>query len=154
MERSERVNYLCRAFGRIHRSMLRGNRRGPELRPSEAGALWTIDHAGDGGIHPSEVSRRMSIARPSLTPILRELEAKGLIRRLPDPAAGRRCLLAATERFRAEQQIRWREHTRLMEKTLSCLSDDETEILCGLLHKIEEALPDRYEERISKEDGR
>lgn len=81
MERSERVNYLCRAFGRIHRSMLRGNRRGPELRPSEAGALWTIDHAGDGGIHPSEVSRRMSMARPSLTPILRELEAKG-----PDPA--------------------------------------------------------------------
>lgn len=49
MERSERVNYLCRAFGRIHRSMLRGNRRGPELRPSEAGALWTIDHAEMGG---------------------------------------------------------------------------------------------------------
>ncbi|TFG83220.1 MAG: MarR family transcriptional regulator, partial [Erysipelotrichales bacterium] len=82
---------------------IRLNRPKPKdtkLRPSEMMVLMVLCHrhlSGQGSVVPSELSKELSLSRPALTPILNELEAKGLIRREFDVKDRRRTKIVIQE---------------------------------------------------------
>ena len=64
--------------------MSRPKPKDSNLRPSEMMVLMVLGHrqiSGGSSVVPSELSKELNLSRPALTPILNELEAKGLIRR-------------------------------------------------------------------------
>lgn len=66
----------------------------PELSPSQASALATIERHGP--IAPSELADRERIKRPTATRVVARLEEDGLIERIPAPGDGRSCSLRLT----------------------------------------------------------
>ena len=67
---------------------------GTDLGPSQVAALATIERHGP--LSPSEVADRERIKRPTVTRIVRHLEAAGLVERVKDPEDGRASILSAT----------------------------------------------------------
>lgn len=66
----EMRSYLYHIFFRIGRHFSQV-RRNNGLTPGEFGVLWIIEQSESQALHPAEISKRMGITRPSLTPILR-----------------------------------------------------------------------------------
>jgi DNA-binding MarR family transcriptional regulator len=66
-----------------------------EITPSQARALRVFDR--HGVIRPSELSEHLHIAARSATEVIDDLEAKGLVRRTPDPHDRRATLVELTE---------------------------------------------------------
>ena len=64
---------------------------GPELSPSQAAALATIDRHGP--LTPSELADRERIKRPTATRVIAWLEEAGLVDRTRDPQDGRSSLV-------------------------------------------------------------
>jgi DNA-binding MarR family transcriptional regulator len=71
---------------------------GTDLGPSQVAALATIERHGP--LSPSEVADRERIKRPTVTRIVRHLEAAGLVERVKDPEDGRASILSATAEAR------------------------------------------------------
>ena len=67
---------------------------GVDLGPSQVAALATIERHGP--LSPSEVAERERIKRPTVTRIVRHLEAAGLVERVRDPLDGRASILTVT----------------------------------------------------------
>lgn len=140
MDNQETRSYIFYALGQLSRRMLRP-RPGNELSPSELAVLWTLDHASDSAAYPSNISELMGIQRPSLTPLLRSLESKGLIERQPDQLDGRRSRIALTERCRDVRQRISRRRLERFSSLLDQLDDGEIAELARLLRKLETADP-------------
>jgi DNA-binding MarR family transcriptional regulator len=66
----------------------------PELSPSQAAALATIDRHGP--LTPSEIAVRERIQRPTATRLIARLEQAGFLDRTPDPADRRSCVVSLT----------------------------------------------------------
>jgi DNA-binding MarR family transcriptional regulator len=66
----------------------------PELSPSQAAALATIDRHGP--LTPSEIAVRERIQRPTATRLIARLEQGGFLDRTPDPADRRSCVVSLT----------------------------------------------------------
>ena len=138
--------YIYHAFLRISRYLAR-TRHNSGLRPGEFGVLWLIEQSEEKALHPSTISRRMGIARPSLTPMLRELESRGLVRCRTDGSDGRKYLVEMTENcqeFRFGQRNR---HMQLFDKLICNLDLKELDSLTQILHKIEESLQTELEKQ-------
>src|SRR5918992_1134647 len=71
---------------------------GIDLGPSQIAALATIERHGP--LSPSELAERERIKRPTVTRIVGNLEAGGLIERVRDPADGRGSILSVTAKGR------------------------------------------------------
>jgi DNA-binding MarR family transcriptional regulator len=66
----------------------------PELSPSQAAALATIDRHGP--LTPSEIAVRERIQRPTATRLIARLEQADFLDRTPDPADRRSCVVSLT----------------------------------------------------------
>jgi DNA-binding MarR family transcriptional regulator len=67
---------------------------GTDLGPSGVAALATLERHGP--LSPSELAERERIKRPTVTRIVANLEAAGLVERVKDPEDGRASILTAT----------------------------------------------------------
>jgi DNA-binding MarR family transcriptional regulator len=67
---------------------------GTDLGPSGVAALATLERHGP--LSPSELAERERIKRPTVTRIVANLEAAGLVERVKDPDDGRASILTAT----------------------------------------------------------
>jgi DNA-binding MarR family transcriptional regulator len=67
---------------------------GTDLSPSLTAALATIERRGP--LTPSGLAELERIKRPTVTRVLRHLEADGLIERVQDPEDGRATLISVT----------------------------------------------------------
>jgi DNA-binding MarR family transcriptional regulator len=67
---------------------------GTDLGPSGIAALATLERHGP--LSPSELAERERIKRPTVTRIVANLEAAGLVERVKDPDDGRASILTAT----------------------------------------------------------
>lgn len=130
-------NQLCRSFERICRYQMQQRPKELDLRPSEVAVLWTIEQSPNQCMYPSEISKKMGIQRPSLTPLLRELETKRLIERRNDPVDGRRCLIGLTEYFGEERNHIYERQNAQFSQLLTVLTEEEYEILFRLMEKLE-----------------
>ncbi len=72
-----------------------------DLDPCENGVLHVLKKNQGKGMYPSDIGRHLGIQRPSLTPVLRSLEDRGLICHAPDPADGRRNFIVLSEKYHA-----------------------------------------------------
>jgi DNA-binding MarR family transcriptional regulator len=111
---------------------------GGGLSPTSAAALATIHR--HPYLTPSELATRERIQRPTATRLFANLEADGLIVRMPDPADGRSCLLSLTpEGAERLEEIRTRKDAFLAERLQRLSAEDRAtlkraaDLLEGLL---------------------
>lgn len=90
-ERAETAARLAVAIGRINRRI----RPRGELTQAQLSALSSITRKGP--LRPGDLARIESIAAPSATRVVAELEARGLVERHSDPDDGRSSLVKSTE---------------------------------------------------------
>jgi DNA-binding MarR family transcriptional regulator len=104
------------------------------LDPCENGVLGILEE-NNGGMYPSEIGKRLGIQRPSLTPVLRELEEQGLICHAPDPTDGRRNFVVLSEKYyRLREEDRQRRVARFGE-LFRFLPEEEARHMCVLFGK-------------------
>ncbi len=132
----EQRSYLYHIFFRIcrHFSQVRRNN---DLTPGEFGVLWTLEQAEGQALHPAEISKRMGLTRPSLTPILRDLQTRGLVQCRIDSGDGRRYLVEITDKCRAFRIRQIDHHKRLFDQLIGNLDERELADLMRILHKLE-----------------
>lgn len=140
----EQRSYLYHIFFRICRHFSQV-RRHNGLTPGEFGVLWTLERAEGQALHPAEISKRMGITRPSLTPILRELEARGLVQCRIDSGDGRRYLVEITDKCRAFRVKQINRDKRLFDQLIGNLDQQEMADLLRILHKLEANLQNQID---------
>lgn len=140
MDAAEQKAYLYHVFRKMSRSFMR-SRPESTLRPSEVGVLWILAHAQEDAMYPSQISESMGIQRPSLTPLLRDLEEKGMIERRGDPTDGRRCRIALTEHWRTLHRQLTDQQSERFNEMLDVLDDQELGQLLAITKKLEQTVP-------------
>src|ERR1700710_1098162 len=73
---------------------LRHQQAGDELSPSESAVMGRIGRAGP--MTPGQLARSEHVQPPSMTRIIERLEARGFLRRDPDPADRRQVFVSRT----------------------------------------------------------
>ena len=119
---------LTRAkLGHVGELLIRAGRLVDEAGIRRARARWTftdlrrahtqlLPYLDFDGIHQTELARRAGVTKQAVGPVLRDLEAAGLVERVPDPAdgrarlvrytpAGHEALLAGLEELRAVEAV-------------------------------------------------
>ena len=118
--------------GRLRLVITRTARRlrqegGPEVSPSQAAALATIELHGP--LTPSELAARERIKRPTATRVIATLEGAGLVERQPDPADARSAKLLLSPAGRSLVQRLRRRKTAYLRRRLDALAADELDTL-------------------------
>lgn len=68
----------------------------PELSEAQIDVLRTLPTGTSRG--PAEIAARLRLSRPTVSNLLRSMEADGLVVRGPDPSDGRRVVVYASDR--------------------------------------------------------
>jgi DNA-binding MarR family transcriptional regulator len=118
--------------GRLRLAITRTARRlrqeaGPELSPSQASALATIERHEP--LTPSELAERERVKRPTATRVIANLEAAGLIARAADPVDARSARLRLTPAGRSLLQRLRRRKTAYLARRLRSLTPGELDAL-------------------------
>ena len=74
---------------------LRHQQAGDELSPSESAVMGRVGRAGP--MTPGQLAKSEHVQPPSMTKIIERLEARGFLRRSPDPGDRRQVLVSRTE---------------------------------------------------------
>lgn len=74
---------------------LRHQQAGDELSPSESAVMGRVGRAGP--MTPGQLAKSEHVQPPSMTRIIERLEARGFLRRTPDPDDRRQVLVSRTE---------------------------------------------------------
>ena len=134
MDNPELASELREVVGRL----LRRLRAEPGPPVAQAAVLSRLDRRGPASVSDLAVADRM---RPqSMAPIVRELEAAGLVSRRPDPSDGRRAIVDLTPEGRATltdlraRRVDWL--TRALESELSAAERAELARAVALLGRV------------------
>jgi DNA-binding MarR family transcriptional regulator len=111
----------------LTRTARRLRQEAPELSPSQASALATIERHGP--LMPSELAERERIKRPTATRVVARLEEDGLIERTAAIADARSCLLRLTPSGAALIRRLRRRKTAYLATRLRGLDADDLETL-------------------------
>jgi DNA-binding MarR family transcriptional regulator len=131
---------------------IRMNRPKPKdsnLRPSELMVLMVLGHhqlSGGKSVVPSELSKELNLSRPALTPILNELEVKGLIRREFDIKDRRRTKIVLEEAKFHEIKAGFGNYSERFQVLIDHFEPDELNELYRLLSKANLILNDYNKE--------
>jgi len=100
---------------------------GTDLGPSQVAALATVERHGP--LSPSELAERERIKRPTVTRIVRNLEAAGLLERIRDPEDGRASILTASAEGRELLKRLRARKTAYLAKRLSAMDAEDRRTL-------------------------
>jgi DNA-binding MarR family transcriptional regulator len=133
----ELAQELREVLGRVVRRL----RAEPGPPVAQAAVLSRLDRGGPASVSDLAAADRM---RPqSMAPIVRELEASGLVSRRPDPSDGRRMLVELTAEGRATltdlraRRVDWL--TRALESELTAREREELRRAVALLGRVADA---------------
>jgi DNA-binding MarR family transcriptional regulator len=121
-----------------------------DVRQSQLGVLTVIE--GSPGLRPSQVGAAIGIKRANIGPLLDELEARGLVRREPDPSDRRSqalFLTTAGEALMAELHRREAAHE---ERIAALLAPQERDALLDLLRRLAQGARDMAEDEAGAEE--
>ena len=104
------------------------------LRPASYSVLALLLH--NTGLSSRQVCKVLSVQPPNLVALVAALEARGLIRRQPDPDDGRALALHLTAAGRRLVQRMERDVTQAEIEATSMLSESERRLLISLLTRI------------------
>jgi DNA-binding MarR family transcriptional regulator len=99
--------------------------------------LLALEHlAGDAGLGPSELARRLQLTSGSVTGLVDRLEAEGRAVRAPHPSDRRRVVILRTPK--ADADVRGGEQALVTAVTelAAGLSDDEREVVAAFLRRL------------------
>jgi DNA-binding MarR family transcriptional regulator len=89
-----------------------------------------------GGISQRELSQVLGLDPSQIVALVDDLQDQGLVERQPDPQDRRAKLIEATKQGKVVQRRARREAARARDEYLAGLTDQEQELLLGLLHKV------------------
>lgn len=128
------ISNLYRAAGAVRNHFERTVLAQHDLTWTAWVVLWVVWVWGD--IETRHAASEAGISKSTLTGVVNTLEGRGLLRRRPFPADGRRVLLQATpraKRLMADLFPRFNAHET---QALSTLTPDEREVLTRALRKV------------------
>lgn len=108
-------------------------------KPSEIRVLFCIRNSARGGMPEmkvSEISKRLHITSPSVTQVMKTLEAQGLVERKIDPADRRAVGITLTEKGELVTQKAGEEFVRSLQGLIDYLGEEQSEQLAELLLKV------------------
>jgi DNA-binding MarR family transcriptional regulator len=117
----------------IRDGLTRLNRRLRQVRPlgeltqTQLSALTSLEFAG--AMTPTELAEAERVQPPTMTKIVAQLEAKGLVQRTPHPTDGRQTILSATESGRAAFREQRRAKDEWLARKVAGLSADDRRTL-------------------------
>ncbi len=97
---------------------------------------------------PTELSKALIVSSGGMTKRLRALEARGLIRRQPDPNDGRSTTVSLTRKGKGLVDVILPEHVANEQRLLSELTDQEHAELANLLETLATSLGDDADEHV------
>ncbi|MFD4506781.1 MarR family winged helix-turn-helix transcriptional regulator [Streptomyces sp. NPDC058457] len=128
------------AVGRVTRRLRQGHAVG-DLSLSGVSVLARL--AAEGPDSPTSLAEMERVRPQAMASTLAQLEQRGLVRRTPDAADGRRSILAVTDEGRAVLAERRSESVQRLAAVLDTFSDQERAMLGAAL-----PLLDRLAERL------
>jgi DNA-binding MarR family transcriptional regulator len=146
---------LEQLMDQIHR-FIRLNRPKPKestLRPSEMMVLMVLGHrlmSHKGSVVPSELSKELNLSRPALTPILNDLEEKGLIRREFDSVDRRRTKIVLQEKKFHEIKGGFGDYSERIRLLMEKMDKEELVSLFNLLNKANQIITDANKENFDE----
>jgi DNA-binding MarR family transcriptional regulator len=102
------------------------------------GLMFCEEVEGRSELNPSEISERQGTSRNTISALIRDLEAEGLIERHLDRTDRRKFNIRLTEAGRARVHEHARRHFRIIGGCFSALTPEEQETLGRLLAKLGE----------------
>ncbi|OAT81422.1 MarR family winged helix-turn-helix transcriptional regulator [Desulfotomaculum copahuensis] len=101
-------------------------------------ALMELRLAGDAGLPLSELGQRMLVSRANITGLVDRLERDGLVTREADSADRRIIRARITPRAQELLTFMLPLHNELVYRAMSFLTDDEQQVMLGLLLKLQQ----------------
>ncbi|WP_433382670.1 MarR family winged helix-turn-helix transcriptional regulator [Actinoplanes sp. CA-142083] len=136
MELGDRLVALVQGLGRAVVQATRAASSLPSLPESQVAVLRHLSHSD--GLTPAQLADYLHLARPTISNVVRDLTADGLVERRPAPADGRSVVLVPTTRAEELLNAFRQGRSDVMAAALAELSDDErahlTEALPALTH--------------------
>ena len=114
-----------------------------DLTPSQYAVLQLLD--SHEGSRLTTVSDRLLLARSTITRIVDQLEATGLVRRESDPDDRRAQRVSLTAEGEAQRKAAQEAHDRSVTQRLMTLKPAEHKQLCSLLTKLQQSLRDQLD---------
>lgn len=105
------------------------------MSEAQFNVLVVLESAPDGLVM-CEVARRMLVSRAGMSGVVKGLEAKGWVRRLPVPGDARAWRLVATPEGVAALEAVLPEHFAHVHWAVNCLSDSEKAALIRILTRL------------------
>jgi DNA-binding MarR family transcriptional regulator len=109
-----------------------------DVTPSQVRAIRVLAGQGPGGVRAKELAELLKIAARSATEVVDALEAKGVVRRSPDPADRRATRVALTDRGRAVAEEVRRARAAESERMFARLTTADRADLARILHTLQE----------------
>jgi DNA-binding MarR family transcriptional regulator len=120
-----------------------------DVNGGEFDVLASLRRAGKPyRLTPTELSKALMVTSGGMTKRLAALEARGLIRREPDPTDGRSTSVTLTREGKRLVDAILPEHVANEERLLGELSDKERAELAGLLESLAVSLGDEADARV------
>lgn len=137
--------WIYRAYNALN-STVSEDLRPHGLSTSGFNVLLALNNSPGQALEPWELAERLLVSRPSITGLLDTLQAKGLIRRSPHIADGRRVIVGLTEQGRDRLNAVLTSHYAVLAKALEGLTPDELANMVVALRKVRGATPRHLEE--------
>jgi MarR family transcriptional regulator, organic hydroperoxide resistance regulator len=94
------------------------------------------------GISQQELSEKLLVTKGNVCGLINRMEARGLVKRNPDPQDRRAYLLCLSPKGRTLAERVIPEQEQFMGDQMASLSDEQQQTLRRLLRELEKALPD------------
>jgi DNA-binding MarR family transcriptional regulator len=136
---------LVQGLGRALVQSTRSAGHLPALPESQVAVLRRLSHTG--GLTPAQLAADLHLARPTISNLVRDLTADGLIERRPAPTDGRSVVLVPTARAEGMLNAFRQGRSEVMAHALAGLSAQEREQLAASLPAFKKLL-----ERVRAQD--
>ncbi|GIM90625.1 MarR family winged helix-turn-helix transcriptional regulator [Paractinoplanes toevensis] len=131
---SDLPDRLGRLVQGLSRALVQATRRAghlPALPESQIAVLRRLSHAG--GRTPAQLADDLHLARPTISNVVRDLTADGLVERRPSPADGRSVLLMPTARAEEMLDAFRQGRSEVMVRAVATLPDEDRERIVAAL---------------------
>ena len=100
-------------------------------------ALWELDRAGEAGLRPFEIERRVLVAQSNISRLIDRLQAAGLVQRRACEGDGRGQVVCITASGRTMRAQMWSVYAAAIEACVGAhISEADAKALAALLGKL------------------
>ncbi|KOG34549.1 MarR family winged helix-turn-helix transcriptional regulator [Streptomyces resistomycificus] len=137
---AEQLLWLTRRVHRIQKHHL--EQRGLGVTPAQSRLLRTLAHC-DAPPRMADLAQRLEVVPRAVTTLVDGLEANGKVRRVPDPTNRRVIRIELTDDGHDALRELHGARRAAAEEILAPLTDDQREVLGGLLDTLVDGVPAR-----------